>query len=114
MIAAAHSREAGGPRLTVVEAGSWFEQPPVIAALAACPVVVVPLTGGPHERAVLEMQLEELGRLGIRPRVERFYPYDAVGVIGKVEKRPPAVEGDISVWSSMVAKIVEFCSANRG
>ncbi|MGB9847249.1 MAG: hypothetical protein ACPLRH_07070, partial [Desulfotomaculales bacterium] len=109
IITAAHSRENDGPRLTLVEAGTWFEQPSVFAALSACPVVIVPLTGGPQEKAVLDMHLKELGRLGVRPEVVEFYPLDVDGALWRAGKKPPVLEGDISAWTSLIANIVENC-----
>jgi DNA-binding response OmpR family regulator len=109
IIAAVHSREGEGARLTVVEAGSWFEQPPVMAALTACPVVVVPLLGGPQEKAVLDMHLEELGRLGVKPEVVKFYPLDVDGALWRESKKPPALEGSIAVWRDLIVAVAEKC-----
>ncbi|MGB9860486.1 MAG: hypothetical protein ACPLQP_11175 [Moorellaceae bacterium] len=113
MIAAAHSREAGGPKLTVVEAGSWFEQPPVMAALSACPVVVVPLAGGEYEKAVLEMHLGELGRLEVKPEVIKFYPLEAVGISRGSGKKPLALEGDPAPWHDLIAAIARQPQAEK-
>ncbi|MGI9951365.1 hypothetical protein V3F56_03300 [Moorellaceae bacterium AZ2] len=107
IIHAAHGREVKGAKFTVVEAGAWFEQPPVMAALAACPVVVVPLMGEPQEKTVLDMYLEELARLGVKPRVVEFYPLDADGALRRAGKAPPALEGDARVWCGLVANVVE-------
>ncbi|MBE3582217.1 MAG: hypothetical protein IMW96_11410 [Thermoanaerobacteraceae bacterium] len=105
MIAAAHSREAGGPKLTVVEAGSWFEQPPVFAALFACPIVIVPMAGGEHEKAVLEMLLTDLKRLEVKLEVIEFYPLDAVGTPKGSGKKPLALEGDPAPWQDLLSAI---------
>lgn len=113
MIAAAHSREAEGPKLTVVEAGSWFEQPPVMAALSACPVVVVPLAGGEHEKAVLEMHLEDLRRLGVELEVIKFYPLEVAGTSNSSGKKPLALEGDPAPWQDLLAAIARQPQAER-
>lgn len=113
MITAAHLREAEGPKLTVVEAGSWFEQPPVIAALSTCPVVVVPLAGGEHEKAVLEMHLEDLLRLEVKPEVIEFYPLETVGAIRDSGNKPHALEGDPAPWQDLLAAIARQPQAEK-
>lgn len=114
IIAAVHSREGEGARLTVVEAGSWFEQPPVMAALSACPVLVVPLLGGPQEKAVLDMHLEELCRLGVKPEVVKFYPWDVEGVTSNAGKKPCSLEGDIAVWHDLILAVAEKLGQKGG
>ncbi|MGB9660741.1 MAG: hypothetical protein ACPL5F_01825 [Moorellaceae bacterium] len=105
IIAAAHSRENEGPRLTLVEAGTWFEQPPVFAALSSCPIVIVPLAGGEHEKAVLEMHLGDLRRLEVKPEVIEFYPVEAVGTLQCTGKKPIALERDPAPWQDLLATI---------
>ncbi len=109
IIATAHARKDDGAKLTVVEAGSWFEQPSAFAALSSCQVLVVPLVGGPQEKAVLDMHLEELGRLGVRPEVVRFYPLEAGGASFRQGKKPFALDldGDISAWTGLLVNVIE-------
>ncbi|MGI9862929.1 hypothetical protein SDD30_16245 [Moorella naiadis] len=66
IIQKAAAREARRKKITIVEAGSWFEHPPAYAALQNCDLIVIPFSGSLQEAALVEQQLGELRRLDVK------------------------------------------------
>lgn len=92
VIKAAAGRKARKKKVTIIEAGSWFEQPPSYAALKGCDIMVIPVSGSLQEVAVLKQQLEELRRVEVEPKevVEILFACDGI-------REPPAIRRRITL-----------------
>lgn len=58
----------GKPAVTIIDAGTSFEWPSAFAALKQATVILVPLDGSPQEAELVEQQLAELKRVGVKPK----------------------------------------------
>ncbi|QGP93363.1 hypothetical protein MGLY_27700 [Neomoorella glycerini] len=67
IIVAINAREARKPKVTIIEAGTWYEQPPVYAALKTCRVLFIPMSGSHQEGEIVRQQLAELKRVEVEP-----------------------------------------------
>lgn len=86
VIKAAAGRKARKKKVTIIEAGNWFEQPPSYAALKNCDMLIVPVSGSHQEAEVLKQQLGELRRLEVEPEEVVEILFACSGV-----REPPAV-----------------------
>ncbi|AKX95703.1 hypothetical protein MTHERMOG20_23140 [Moorella thermoacetica] len=67
IIVAIKAREARKPKVTIIETGTWYEQPPVYAALKTCRVLFIPMSGSRQEGEIVKQQLAELKRVEVEP-----------------------------------------------
>lgn len=67
IITAIKAREAKKPKVTIIEAGTWYEQPPAYAALKTCRVLFIPMSGSRQEGEIVKQQLAELKRVEVEP-----------------------------------------------